>query len=76
MPGFAENVTFYGLPAKATIVVYTLDGNQIKQIDHDAAGTEPWDLTSDAGQPIVSGVYIYVVDSDAGKAVGKLVVVR
>ena len=77
MPGFAENVTFYGLPAKATIVIFTLDGNQIKQIEHDATGgTEPWDLTSDAGQPIVSGVYIYVVDSDAGKAVGKLVVVR
>jgi len=82
LPGFAENVVFYGLPANATIIVYTLDGVQIKRIEHVAAegtagqGTEAWDLTTDTGLPIVSGVYIYAVDSDAGDAIGKLVVVR
>jgi len=77
LPGFAEQVVFYGLPAKATIHIYTLDGFEIQAIEHDAAaGTEPWDLLSRTGQPVVSGVYVYVVESTSGNAVGKLVIVR
>lgn len=77
LPAFAGQVLFYGLPAKATIHIYTLDGVEIRTIQHDVqAGTEAWDLTSATGQPVVTGVYIYVVDSSAGKAIGKLVIVR
>jgi len=77
LPDFASQVVFYGLPAKATIHVYTLAGVEVVQISHNASnGSEPWDLKSRNGQPVVSGVYVYVVESDAGNAVGKLVIGR
>ena len=77
LPGFAQQMLFYGLPQQATITIFTLDGVRVRTITHNAnAGTEAWDLLSDAGQPVVSGVYIYVVDSVNGKSVGKLVIAR
>jgi len=77
LPGFANQMLFYGLPNSATITIFTLDGVRVRSISHNAnAGTEAWDMLSDAGQPVVSGVYIYVIDSANGKSVGKLVIAR
>ena len=39
-------------------------------------GAVPWNLISRNGQKIVSGIYIYSVDTDLGRQVGKFVVIR
>jgi len=87
LPGFADQVTFHGIVGKCTIHIFTLDGVEIKRIEHEPLqpgpglelkfGTEVWDLKTDGGQPVVSGIYIYVVDDPAnGTANGKIVVIR
>lgn len=76
-------VTFTNLPmAHNTIKIYTVSGDLVQTIDHDGttgSGQEHWRLMSRNGQEVVSGVYLYSVESDDDRFedfVGKFVVVR
>ena len=76
-------VTFTNLPqARNELRIYTISGDLVQTISHDGrqgAGHVSWNLVSRNGQEIVSGVYLYTVQSvDAGfdDFVGKFVVVR
>lgn len=76
-------VTFTNLPeAHNTIKIYTAAGDLVQTIDHDGTGGSghaSWNLMSRNGQEIVSGVYLYSVQSDNDAFddfVGKFVVVR
>ncbi len=76
-------VTFTNLPAsRNTIKVYTVSGDLVQTIPHDGmlgSGHKSWNLMSRNGQEIVSGVYLYTVQSDDDRFedfVGKFVVVR
>ncbi len=76
-------VTFTNLPsAHNTINIYTVSGDLVQQINHDGttgSGHVSWNLMSRNGQEIVSGVYLYSVQSDDDRFedyVGKFVVVR
>ncbi len=76
-------VTFTNLPeANNTIQVYTVSGDLVQVISHsgiDGTGHTSWNLMSRNGQEIVSGVYLYSVQSDDSRFedfVGKFVVVR
>ena len=77
---------------KGTIHILTLAGDLVKDIPFDGRppadlqfgkdsvtegqGSVPWNLISRNGQKIVSGIYLYSVDSDLGRDVGKFVVIR
>ena len=39
-------------------------------------GSKPWNLISRNGQRIVSGIYLYSVDSELGRKVGRFVIIR
>ena len=76
-------VTFTNLPAAHnTINIYTVSGDLVQTIQHDGTsgrGHVSWNLMSRNGQEIVSGVYLYSVQSDDDRFddfVGKFVVVR
>ncbi len=76
-------VTFTNLPrANNTIQVYTVSGDLVQTISQsglDGSGHVSWNLMSRNGQEIVSGVYLYSVQSDDSRFedfVGKFVVVR
>jgi len=76
-------VRFANLPAaRNTIKIFTLAGDLVETIAHDGTGgygEASWNLISRNGQEIVSGIYLYVVQSDdAGfeDFIGKFVVVR
>ena len=76
-------VTFTNLPqALNTIKIYTAAGDLVQTIDHDGtsgSGHASWNLMSRNGQEIVSGIYLYSVQSDDDgfdDFVGKFVVVR
>ncbi len=76
-------VTFANLPqATNTIQVFTVSGDLVQTISHsglEGSGHVSWNLMSRNGQEIVSGVYLYSVQSDDAAFedfVGKFVVVR
>ena len=78
-------IWFLHLPSKAKIRIFSLTGGEIATIEHDDAqraasgrftGQEEWQIVSGSGLPLVSGIYVYTVESDLGKQVGKFVILR
>ncbi len=71
-------VKFIHLPPRCTIRILTLMGEVVATLQHDdpVRGELDWDLLSAANRALASGVYIYVVESDFGKQVGKFVLIR
>ncbi len=76
-------VTFTNLPkANNTILIFTVSGDLVQTIYHnglDGQGHVSWNLMSRNGQEIVSGVYLYTVQTDDGAFddfISKFVVVR
>jgi len=76
-------IMFANLPfAHNTIKIFTLDGDLVMEIIHDGTGgvgQASWNLVTRNGQQIVSGVYLYVVQSDDDRFedfIGKFVVIR
>ena len=77
---------------KGTIHIYTLAGDLVKDLPFDGTvapdlkygkdpvtagqGSVPWNLISRNGQKIVSGIYLFSVDTELGRTVGKFVIVR
>jgi hypothetical protein len=87
---WVNRVRFINLPPGATVSIFTLAGDLVKTIhagdvvytnrdvsvSGDFTGVAEWDLTTRNDQETVSGLYIYVVESSAGKATGKFVIMR
>jgi len=76
-------VKWANLPeAMNTISIYTLSGDLVETVNHDGTegyGEAGWNLISRNGQEVVSGIYLYVVQSDDDRFedfIGKFVVVR
>lgn len=86
-------VMFANLPAdKNTIKIYTLAGDLVDTIEHDGtastlgnegfadvSGAAFWNLVSRNGQEVVSGIYLYSVESqsdDFDRVIGRFVLVR
>lgn len=79
---FDRRIHFLNLPAKCTIRIYTLDGDLVRTIYHDkpendaTASHEEWNLISRNTQAVVSGIYLYSVESQYGNHVGKFVILK
>ena len=77
---------------KGTIHIYTVAGDLVKDIPFDgrpvsdlqygkdpvtaSPGSASWNLISRNGQRIVSGIYLFSVDTDLGKEIGRFVIIR
>jgi hypothetical protein len=81
----ARRIYFANLPKKATIRIYTLDGDLVRELEHpQVSGTAlyagesmtAWDLISKNTQAVVSGIYLYSVESNMGNQVGKFVIIK
>jgi hypothetical protein len=79
----ARHIHFANLPKEATIRIYTLDGDLVRELKHpcDCALQEgesmiAWDLISRNTQAVVSGIYLYSVESAQGNQVGKFVIIK
>ncbi len=77
-----REIHFTNLPAKCTIRIYTLDGDLVREIEHDRDPSDPtamhesWDLITRNTQLVVSGLYYWTVESpDRETQVGKLVII-
>jgi hypothetical protein len=75
-------VKFIHLPGKCTIRVFTLTGDQITTIDYESPPDRPnigeydWNLMSESNRALASGVYVFTVESEFGRQVGKFVLIR
>lgn len=72
-----RQVQFINLPPQATIYIFTLDADLVKTIYHSSeSGTAVWDLRAEGGREIAPGMYIYVVQSDAGEYKERFAVIK
>ena len=86
-----RRLKFINLPSDCTVRIFNLNGELVRTLVHhhtlvpdegeqevanSAGGDEWWDLLSDMGQLVSSGIYIFHVQSDIGSQVGKFVVIR
>ncbi len=91
VPRIEDKLMFVGLPAIATIRVFTMSGDLVTTIPHPnpdnpnsvpESADEEWYQITDSWQNIKSGVYIYYVegwDRDGkalGSSMGKFVIIR
>ncbi|HOP07070.1 MAG TPA: hypothetical protein PLF13_07255 [candidate division Zixibacteria bacterium] len=73
---------FANLPPKCTIRLYTLDGDLVREFEHDKEPSEDgthmhdsWNLITRNTQRIVSGLYYWTVETPSGEVqIGKFVV--
>ena len=82
IPDRERRVHFANLPPKCTIKIITLDGDLVRQIDHDMDPGDPnsvhaeWDLISRNTQMVVSGIYYWTVEVPNGETqIGKIVII-
>lgn len=75
-------VHFANLPPKCTIRIYTLDGDLVREINHDFDPVDPlanhdtWNLITRNTQLVVSGLYYWTVEDDQGNTqIGKLAII-
>ncbi|HOP49496.1 MAG TPA: hypothetical protein PK887_02605 [Ignavibacteriales bacterium] len=72
-----RRLQFINLPAECVIRIFTPAGDLVKTIYHNNnSGMENWDLRSDGGREIVSGVYIYTVEALGEKFIGRFAVIK
>lgn len=71
-------VHFINVPSRATIKIYTVAGDLVRQIEHDDKVRDfaRWDLLSGAGKAVASGIYIYRVEAGAFSFQNRFVVIR
>ena len=73
-------IAFRNLPeGNSKIRIFTLSGDLVEEAEHDGSqgnGTYFWNLISRNGQNVVSGIYIYVVESGKELCRGRFVIIR
>ncbi len=71
-------VKFIHLPKKCTIRILTIVGDLVATLEHDdpVRGELEWNLLSASNRALASGVYIFIVESDLGKQIGKFALIR
>ncbi|RKX26278.1 MAG: hypothetical protein DRP47_08470, partial [Candidatus Zixiibacteriota bacterium] len=77
-----REIHFANLPRKCKISIFSLDGDLIREIDHDVPPGAPrsahdsWDLITHNSQAAVSGLYFFVVESEERTEIGKFVIIE
>lgn len=70
-------IRFINLPPACKITILTLTGDIVRTLTHDdGTDSESWDLLSKNTQSVVSGLYLYLVETTSDKKIGKFVIAR
>ncbi len=77
----ARRMHFANLPPSCTIRIYTLDGDLVRTIHHPGqySGSDSnveWNMRSTNNELVTSGIYLFVVESEWGNQIGKLVIIK
>jgi len=75
---FTRKLVFANLPdGKITISIFTLDGDLVDTIEQDnGESIATWDMITRNNRELVSGIYLYTVESEVGKFIGRFVVIQ
>jgi len=80
---YERRIHFINLPSECIIKIWTVDGDLVRKIEHgpDSPYSETnskafWDLISRNTQAIVSGIYIYSIESEYDTQIGKIVIIK
>ena len=74
--GPSHAITFDGVTIGTTIKIFTIAAHAVKTLQTDGPRVT-WDLKNDAGDPVASGVYVYLITDAAGdKLRGKVAVIK
>lgn len=74
-----RRITFIHLPDRCTIRIYTVRGELVDTIEHNAGiddGSENWDLRSRDGLNVAYGIYLYHIDSPYGQKTGRFALIK
>ncbi len=84
--GGNHDIHFVNLPLRAKIKIYTLAGDLVQTLNHDARPNgsdisdvrdfERWNLKNSSGRDVSSGIYMFRVESDAFSFQGRFIVIR
>lgn len=70
-------VTFTRLTLRSTIKIYTISGEYLRTITKDSnIDSIAWDLKTEAGRYVASGLYIYFIEGAGSSKKGKMIVIR
>lgn len=70
-------IRFRNLPAQCSVHIFTMAGERVKTLQkNDTRGDIGWNLRSENGREIAPGVYIYLVESDAGEFISRFAVIK
>jgi len=78
----SREIHFANLPKVCTIRIFSIDGDLIKQIEHNRPEGDPgsqhesWNVISRNTQAVVTGIYLWQVESEMGEQLGKLVIIK
>jgi len=74
---YKDKIIFQNLPPVCKISIYTITGDWVITIMHtDGTAQEAWNLKSRNEQFVKTGLYIYVVETENAKKIGKFVLLR
>jgi len=77
---YFDKISFTHLPAMCNIHIYTLAGDHVITLEHRSMGGDEgaafWDLVSRNNQEVVSGLYIYRVETEEDYVIGKFAIIR
>ena len=77
-----HRIHFANLPRVCTIYIYSLDGDLIRQLEHNypeggpEAMHEEWNMITRNTQLVETGLYYWVVESEKGTQIGKFVIIK
>jgi hypothetical protein len=59
--GTPDKISFFNLPAKCTLRIFTETGDLVKVIEHYGTADDQWNQRTDSNQYVSSGIYILAV---------------
>ena len=73
-----SRILFDNLTTQFKLRIYSASGVLVREVEMDnSSGPYRWDVRNAAGEPIASGIYVYIVTNNLGdKKSGKIAVIR
>ncbi len=75
-PSRGQTMKFTGLPAAASIKIYTFQGELVRGLTADASGIAQWDGRNSAGRPAAGEVYLALIKAGGDTKTLKVMVER
>lgn len=73
-----RKIYFTNLPSKCKITVYTVNAEKVATLYHDSltSGDMDWDMRTINNQEVSPGLYLFSVETDIDKFIGKFAIIR